>query len=371
MRFNIEVGQLLKSFEHINPIVNKKTTKEVLSYIKFSASGNHIVLQATDLEIELQESLLVNQMLEEGEALILASIVYETLKKLPASQLIEFNLTGHKIDINCGNFNSSLATIDIASFPRLNTSQELQYSLSVAEMKKLFERTKFATSNDESRYYLNGIYLHTLTNNELPIMRAVATDGHRLAISDINNTTNLELPNGIIIPKKTIDIIGILISKYDDQTIVKIASDDKMIYFDINNINLNSKLIDANYPNYLKVIPENNTYLLSLQRSDILNALELVSMYCDDKLKYVNFMTKNQELTIKATMQSGGAEHKINLNEATDEINISFNARYLSEICKLIKNNIITIRVLDANTPALIQDPNEATELFVVMPMKF
>ncbi len=371
MKFIVNAGKLLKALDNVQGVVDKRNATPILSNVRISVEGSRLIINATDMDLDILEILHMEQIISTGATTAPANMLFETLKRLPAASSVEFSLEEEKLSISCGKFRSTLNCLPVEEFPVIQTN-DLPNLLKVAvgDLKKIIEKTKFAISLDETRYYLNGVYLHT-TENEAgnKVLRSVSTDGHRLALADAVFNSDATIEQGVIIPKKAVDEISKIIDNVEDKE-VEISCNSSRICFKFSNIILTSKLIDGSFPNYNRVIPQGNDKILEVNRNDFINAIDIVSMYSDDKLKIVQIDCVDGKLTLKANKAVGLAEQELDILRPMEDISISFNARYLKDVCSLIKGESVFIHLFSATTPVLIKKIDVCEELFVIMPMR-
>lgn len=378
MKFTVNSTVLQKGLENIQGVVDKRQVTPILSHVRLQAQGEkggQLVLNATDLDLDIVE-LIDTTVNEEGSTTVSASKLLDTAKNLPNNSTMECSLVNDHLHIKSGKFKATLNCLPVEDFPILKTN-DLPNSFSVATktLKHLIEQTKFAISVDEARYFLNGIYLHTLTNDSgVNVLRSVATDGHRLSLCEMPYENTSVLETGIIIPKKAVDELNKLLDKLPDEN-VEISSGSTKISFKFNKLVLTSKLIDGNFPNYTKVIPENNTINLVAKKDELTHALNLISVYSDDKLKSIKLIASGNALKISAKQGAiGEGEQELELENSVNDISIAFNAKYLKEIIDLIKTKQVSILLNTSNHPAIINKvedkQQENKEIFIIMPTR-
>lgn len=370
MKFVINAGQLLKTLENVQGVVDKRNITPILSNVRISAEEGKLIINATDMDLDIVEMVNID-VIEQGTTTAPAFLLYETIKRLPSDSEVTLSLEEDKLNLFCGKFKGTLSCLPVEDFPIIQTN-DLPNLLKVdkAEFKQLLEKTKFAISMDETRYYLNGVYLHT-TNNDRgeQVLRSVATDGHRLALADTVFNSDVKIEEGIIIPKKAVDEITKIIDKIEDKEI-EISCSSSRICFKFASLILTSKLIDGNFPNYDRVIPKDNDKVLEVNRNDFVNAIDIVSMYSDDKLKFVKIDLNENKMILKAHKTAGDAEQEIEILHPISPMSICFNAKYIKDICSLIKTENIVIHLSSESAPALVKKSGGSEELFVIMPMR-
>lgn len=370
MKFVINAGQLLKALDNVQGVVDKRNITPILSNVRISAEDSKLIINATDMDLDIVDILDID-VIEQGTTTAPAFLLFETIKRLPGDAQVEISLEDEKLNIVCGKFKGTLSTLPVEDFPIIQT-KDLPNLLKIGKVdfKQLLEKTKFAISMDETRYYLNGVYLHTTQNEEgNQVLRSVATDGHRLALADAVFSADVKIEKGIIIPKKAVDELSKIIDKVEDKEI-EISCSSSRICFKFSNLILTSKLIDGTFPNYDRVIPKDNDKILEVNRNDFINAIDLVSMYSDDKLKFVKIDLNENKMILRADKMVGGAKQEIDIVQPIAPMSICFNARYIKDICNLIKTENVVVHLSSESSPVLVKKVGGSEELFVIMPMR-
>ena len=370
MEFTVQRDNLLKSLGHACGVVEKKTTLPILSNILIEAKGTKIKITATDLDIIYSEEVPLLELKKEGSTTTSATILYDIIKKLEPNSKIEFNLQSqNKLKIVSSKSKFNLLCIPSDSFPLSNEDiNEKTFEISSQKMLKLLHKTKISISNDETRHYLNGIYFHKAKSENKSFLSAVATDSHRLSLSnlEIESDANFE---PIILPKKT---IFQLISLLEQSTnAVKISNNKSKIKFEMGNGILISKVIDGRFPDYTKVIPRDNDKVLQIKLNEFKNSIERVISVSSDRKEglKMNISKDLLELSVSNPNSGEGTENVDAIFNSAD-MNISFNSRYLIDIASQIEGDSIVINLKDAGSPVLIKDLLDKNSFHVVMPMK-
>ena len=370
MEFTIDRDAFLKSLGHANGIIEKKTTLPILSNILIEAKNSKIKITATDLDIIYFEEILPIEIKKEGLTTTSSSILYDILRKLETNAKVDLSLqSANKLKLISGNSKFNLLCLPADNFPLSEEDVNLKYfEVSHQKLLKLLNKTKIAISNDETRHYLNGIYLHKKIIENKSYLCAVATDSHRLSSSSLEINENIEIES-IILPKKTIfQLIFLLEQSTSD---VKITNNKSKIKFVMDSGVLISKVIDGRFPDYNKVIPKDNDKVLELKLEDFKNAIERVTTVSSDRKEGLKMSISKDsvQLTVNSPNSGEGVESikgKFNSNE----LNISFNSKYLTDIASQIENDAIIIHLKDAGSPVLIKDFSDQNSFHVVMPMK-
>jgi DNA polymerase-3 subunit beta len=370
MEFVIDRDTFLKSIGNANGVIEKKTTLPILSNILIEAKDSKIKITATDLDIIYFEQIQPQELKQEGSTTTSASILYDILRKLQQNTKVELCLqNANKLKVVSGNSKFNLNCIPAENFPL--SDQEIEqksFQVSSKKLLKLLNKTKISISNDETRHYLNGIYLHKINLQSKSFLCGVATDSHRLSSSslEINPETNIE---SIILPKKTIFQLISLLEQNNNE--IKISNNKSKIKFEMNNSVLISKVIDGRFPDYNKVIPKDNDKVLEVKLDDFKNSIDRVTTVSSDRKEGLKMsISKNSvKLSVSSPISGEGVEN-INGKFNSDEFNISFNSRYLTDIASQIENETIKINLKDPGSPVLIEDFSDKNSFHVVMPMK-
>ena len=369
MKFTIKNDIFLKTLENIESVVEKKSITPILSNVRLQVTNDILLLNGTDMDLDIVETITVTNP-QEGTTTASIHKLYETINNLPKNSSTSIELIDDKLHITCDRFKGYLNTISADEFPIISTDElPINFYLPISDFKLLLEKTKFAISQDDTRYYLNGVYFHITEREGVKIIRGVATDGHRLALTDIPTTEGSENLTPIIIPKKAVEKIFNLLSKTKEEKL-KISSSNTKISFNLANLTLTSKLIDGTFPDYKRVIPTNNTEEITIDKQIFISKIKLVSTYSDEKLKGIKFNITKNTLNIIAENIEGQAEEEIALENEIADLSIAFNSKYILEICEKITTDKITILLSSSNTPALIKTKSSENELYVLMPMR-
>ena len=374
MEFKINSTDLLKALSHIHGIVEVRHTLPILSNIILEAKEDKLILSSTNLDIYCSDKIKA-EVLKSGEVSVSAVTFFEIIKRLPSGSevLMIMNEGENEIRLTCGRSKFNLSTLKTDDFPIISDSDlSTNFVLSADELIRIIDKTKFAVSNEETRYYLNGIFLHKAERNSIQFLRAVATDGHRLAQYDIPLPQGAEDITGIIIPKKTIyELRKVLDDANGD---VSVSLNENKIKFSFNDLKVVSKVIDGTFPDYTKVIPQKNDKNFKTNNSDLKNAIDRVSAVAaneESKSKAIKFCIENNLLSLSVESQSkGSANEMIDVNYSGDKVDIGFNSKYIIDICNEVDGDEISISLSDSISPAIILDKTDENLFFVLMPMR-
>ena len=374
MDFKVNSSDLLKALSHIHGIVEVRHTLPILSNIIITAKDNNLTLSSTNLDIFCSDKLNA-EVLSSGEISVSAVTFYEIIKRLPNGSEIQatFDYESSSLILKCGRSKFNLTTMQTDDFPTISDSDLItKFILSSSELIRMIDKTKFAISNEETRYYLNGIFLHKTQKNSIDILRAVATDGHRLAQYDIPLPQGAEEMTGLIIPKKTIlELRRILDDASGD---INIQLNENKIKFSFSELNIISKVIDGTFPDYTKVIPQNNDKTFTTNNAELKSAVDRVSAVAineETKSKAIKLSIESNKLLLSVDSSSkGSANEEIDLDYNKERVEIGFNSRYLVDICNEIDGEEVSINLLDSISPAIILDKSDENLFFVLMPMR-
>ena len=374
MEFKTNSTDLLKALSHIHGIVEVRHTLPILSNIILEAKDDKLILSSTNLDIYCSDKIKA-EVLQSGEVSVSAVTFFEIIKRLPSgSEVLMIMEEGeNEIRLTCGRSKFNLSTLKTDDFPIISDSDlSTNFVLSADELIRIIDKTKFAVSNEETRYYLNGIFLHKAERNSIQFLRAVATDGHRLAQYDIPLPQGAEDITGIIIPKKTIyELRKVLDDANGD---VSVSLNENKIKFSFNDLKVVSKVIDGTFPDYTKVIPQKNDKDFKTNNSDLKNAIDRVSAVAaneESKSKAIKFCIENNSLSLSVESQSkGSANEMIDVNYSGDKVDIGFNSKYIIDICNEVDGDEISISLSDSISPAIILDKTDENLFFVLMPMR-
>ena len=370
MEFLVDRDIFLKSLGHAIGIIEKKATLPILSNILIEAKNSKIKITATDLDIIYSEEILPKEIKKEGSTTTSANTLYDVLRKLQPGSKAELSLqSANKIKLISGNSKFNLLCIPSDNFPLSDGDiEQKNFEISSQKLLKLLNKTRISISNDETRHYLNGIYFHKITLEKKSLLCAVATDTHRLSSSslEIDSDSHIE---SIILPKKTIFQLITLLEQSAGN--IKISSNKSKIKFEMNSSVLISKVIDGRFPDYNKVIPKNNDKILEIKLNEFKNSIERVTSVSLDLKEGLKMSISKETVQLSVNSpNSGEGTESINAKFNSNDLQISFNSRYLMDIASQIENELIVINLKDPGSPVLIRDFSDKNSFHVVMPMK-
>jgi len=370
MKITIDRAALMRALNHVQSAVERRTTIPILSNVLLRAEDGELSLSTTDMDLEINEAVAAN-VERAGSTTAPASTLFDIVKKLPedASVVLELDSSGNQMTVKAGRSNFRLACLPVADFPEISQgSLPSSFTIPANELRALIDRTKFAMSTEETRYYLNGIYLHAADNDGVAVLRAVATDGHRLARFEMPLPEGASGMPGIIIPRKTIGELRKLVEEAGDS--IKVSLSESKIRFDFDHIVLTSKLIDGTFPDYQRVIPKGNDKIVEVNPKAFSRAIDRVSTISDGKSRAVKIALNGKTMTLSANSpEAGSATEDLEVN-GNDNMEIGFNARYLLDITQQIEGDGCRLTLADAASPTIIQDAGDASALYVLMPLR-
>src|SRR5512146_2494673 len=334
MKINVERGALLKALNHVQSVVERRNTIPILSNVMIEAAKGELKLTATDLDIEIVESLPAD-VLRNGAATAPAHMLYDIVRKMPDGARVQAELLtseGGRLAVSAGTVRFELACLPKEDFPQMSSGAlPHRFRIAADDLKRLIDKTRFAISTEETRFYLNGIYVHAFKEGKHAALRAVATDGHRLARYELELPDGASDMPGVIVPRKTVAELRRLLDDADGA--IEIALSDTKIQFAFNGVDLTSKLIDGTFPDYQRVIPAGNDKALSLESKEFGLAVDRVSTISADKTRAVKIGIAKDKVTLAViNPESGTATEELGANYSATNIEIGFNAKYLMDI---------------------------------------
>ena len=369
MKFNVNQQELQQALNFCQGVIEKRSTLQILSNILLDAQNSRLTITATDLDLIFIHQLNNIEVLEEGKTTTTSSIMYDIIRKFSSGKKINLTLNEkNKLHLESDKSIFNLNCISASEFPVTEEDfNQDEFVIKSKQLLKLLNKCKFSISNDETRHYLSGIYIHKTEFEDKNYLTAVATDSHRMSISKIRLDKDIVF-EPIILPKKTIFQLCSLLDNYDGE--VKISNVKSKIKFELNNSVLISKLIDGKFPNYIQVIPKNNQKKLEIDLKLFLNSVDRVASVSLDKKDGVKFSLKKDSLNLSVNNTNSG-DGKETLSVKFDhDLEISFNSRYLIDIASQLDGEKVEIYFNDSGSPALLKDPGDFNSIFVVMPMK-
>ena len=371
MKISIERGTLLKALSQAQSVVERRNTIPILANVLIEAEAGQVSFRATDLDIEVVDR--APAMVERpGATTVSAVMLHEIIRKLPDGSLVnltEDSATG-RLTIAAGRSTFSLATLPREDFPVMATSEyACNFSAPAPLLRRLFDKAKFAISTEETRYYLNGVYMHVATGDTGPVLRCVATDGHRLARIDAPLPEGAASMAGVIVPRKTVGELRKLLD--DDEATIAVSVSETKVRFATPAVTLTSKVIDGTFPDYTRVIPTGNTRRLEVDASEFAKAVDRVATVSSERSRAVKLSLDEDRLILSVNApDSGAAEEELAVAYADERLEIGFNAKYLLEIASQVDRENAVFLFNSAGDPTLMREGNDMSAIYVVMPMR-
>jgi len=370
MQFTIKRDLLLKSLSFVQGIVEKKNTLPILSNVLLNIKDKKLEIVATDLDIVFYDEILDLNILQEGNTTTSANVLFDILRKIPTNSDVNFSLKNeNKISIKSQNSDFNLLCLPSTNFPTFddNFSSE-KILLDNKKFLSLLNKTKISISNDDTRHYLNGIFLHITESNNQTYLTGVATDSHRLSSSSMN-AENLKNFSSIILPRKTVFQLSSLLSESDEKLTVQTGGNK--IKFSLGKMSLISKVIDGKFPDYQKVIPKDNKEALVVDRNEFISSVERVASVSLDRKEGVKLeLSKNKlRLSVNST-NSGDGNEVLTAEYGGGDLTIGFNSKYLLDIASEVEDKKLSLNLKNSTSPVLILDNVDKNSFYVIMPMK-
>jgi len=370
MRLTIERSALLKALNHVQSVVERRNTIPILSNVLLSAQGDSLKLTATDLDIEISESASA-EVERGGQTTAPANYLYDFVRKLPDGSAVKLDVNGDdpRLFISAGKSRLHLPILPAGDFPSMPSDGfETKFEIEPTELGRLIDKTRFAISTEETRYYLNGIFLHTVDADGAKL-RAVATDGHRLALADYPAPKGSTGMPGVIVPRKTINELKRLLD--DAADLVEISVSPQKIRFALGDAVLTSKLIDGSFPEYARVIPKNNSKKLKIDNKSFAEAVDRVATVSAERSRSVRLALDKDKITLTVNNPDAGvATEDLAADYRDDALEIGFNARYLLDVAQQVEGESAVFELADSGSPTLVRDEADDAALYVLMPLR-
>lgn len=371
MKLTIERAVLLHALGHVQSVVERRTTIPILANVLLEAEDERLKLTATDMDLAIAE-VVAAEVGEPGATTAPAHTLYDIVRKLPDGAQVEFDGGGDAelLTLRSGRSTFTFRCLPPADFPAMaEGDQPHKFSLSAAELRSLVDHTRFAISTEETRYYLNGIYVHAASENGAGVLRAVATDGHRLARFQVPLPAGAAEIPGVIVPRKTVQELRKLIDETEES--IEVALSETKIRLSFGDVLLISKLIDGTFPDYERVIPSGNDKLMEVDCKRFTEAVDRVSTISTEKSRAVKLSLKKGGLVLSVTsLDDGSAVEELEVGFDAEPMEIGFNSRYLLDITQQIEGESARFSLADASSPTVVRDVADAAALYVLMPMR-
>ena len=371
MKFSIERAVLVKAVNQAQSVVERRNTIPILANVLIEATPDGVSFRATDLDTEVVDRAAA-QVERPGATTVSAALLNEIARKLPDGALVNIadDAAAGRLTVQAGRSNFSLATLPREDFPVMATSEySANFSAPATVLRRLFDKSKFAISTEETRYYLNGVYMHVAQSDGTPALRCVATDGHRLARIDAPLPAGAEDMPGVIVPRKTVNELRKLLE--DDDAAIAVSVSETKVRFATPTLTLTSKVIDGTFPDYSRVIPAGNSRKLEVDASDFARAVDRVATVSSERSRAVKLALDQDRLVLSVNApDAGAADEELIVAYADEPLEIGFNAKYLQEIASQVDRENAVFLFNGSGDAALIREGGDTTAVYVVMPMR-
>jgi DNA polymerase-3 subunit beta len=366
MKATIERATLLKSLSHVQSVVERRNTIPILSNVLIEARDDgSLRVMATDLDLQVDESVAAN-VDQAGATTVSAHTLFDIVRKLPEGSQVELTSAEGKMQVNSGRSRFNLSTLPRDDFPVIAEGElPTRFELPAATLRQVIDKTKFAISTEETRYYLMGIFLHVADDQ----LKAAATDGHRLARVTLPKPDGADGMPDVIIPRKCVAELRKLLDEVEGT--VEVSLSPTKVRFGLGSAVLTSKLIDGTFPDYNRVIPTANDKLLKLDPKSFMQGVDRVSTIASEKTRAVKMSLDRDKVTLSVTSPENGlATEDLPADYGSDGLEIGFNARYLMDILHEIEGDSVEVHLADAAAPTLLRENDKSNALYVLMPMR-
>jgi len=371
MKVTLERTALLKALGHVHRIVEKRNTIPILSNVLIEAADGRVALKATDLDLEATESVPAD-VAQAGATTVPAHVIYDITRKLPEGAQVSLEMSGEtgQLLMRSGRSKFLIQALPAADFPDLTTGEfGHSFTLPAIELKRLIDNSQFAISTEETRYYLNGIFFHTVESGGVTMLRAVATDGHRLARVETPAPLGAAGMPGVIAPRKAVTEVQKLLEDMSQEVVIEISPAKARFRF--GDVTLTTKLIDGTFPDYGRVIPLHNDKRLIVDKDSFQRAVDRVSTISSERGRAIKLSVVDSKMTLSVNNpDSGSASEELEVDYDSTPIDIGFNARYLLDIAQQLSGDTALIKLSDPGSPTIIQDRDGAPALYVLMPLR-
>ena len=374
MKATIERATLLRALSHVQSVVERRNTIPILSNVLIDAQPQGTIrLLATDLDLQIDETVAA-AVDQAGATTVSAHTLFDIARKLPEGAQVELSAAEGRLTIVAGRARFQLATLPRDDFPVIAEGElPTQFELPAETLKAIIDKTRFAISTEETRYYLNGIFLHVADDGGpaggQAVLKAAATDGHRLARVTVARPEGAEAMPDVIVPRKCVGELRKLLDEIDGS--VGVSLSPSKIRFDLGQAILTSKLIDGTFPDYSRVIPTANDKLLKLDPKSFMEGVDRVSTIATEKTRAVKMAVDRDRITLSVTSpENGAAAEEVPGDYAALPLEIGFNSRYLLDILHQIEGDSVEVHLADAAAPTLIRENDKSPALYVLMPMR-
>ncbi len=371
MKLSMERSALLRAMSRAQSVVERRNTIPILANVLIEAEGDRVSFRATDLDIEVIDKAAA-MVARAGATTVGAHTLHEIVRKLPDGAMVDLEDDGlaGRLEVRAGRSHFSLATLPREDFPIMaNSEYECNFGCPAPVLRRLFDKAKFAISTEETRYYLNGVYMHAATGGVGQVLRCVATDGHRLARIDAPLPDGAADLPGVIVPRKTVGELRKLLD--DDDLEIAVSVSETKVRFATPEVTLTSKVIDGTFPDYSRVIPTGNTKRLEVDAAEFAQAVDRVATVSSERSRAVKMALDEDRLILSVNApDSGAADEELSVAYADEGLEIGFNAKYLLEIASQVDRENAVFMFNTAADPTLMREGNDESAVYVVMPMR-
>ncbi len=377
MKLTIERAALLKALGHVQSVVERRNTIPILSNVLLSAGEAGVSLSATDLDMEISDEGSA-QVDGTGQITAPAHTLYEIVRKLPEGAEVSLSYTGEdpRLQVQAGRSRFNLPVLPAGDFPVMSSDGlSGRIAMETADLVRLIDKTRFAISTEETRYYLNGLYLHVVVEDGTQRLRAVATDGRRLALAEMPAPEGFSGAPGVIIPRKTINEARRLLEDAGEDVRLQVSPQKVRFHFD--HATMTSKVIDGSFPPYERVIPRENKRVLMLDKALFAQAVDRVATISTEQSRAVRLSIEPGRLTLTVrNMDAGQAVEELEVDYDGEPFEIGFNARYILDVTSQIGGETAEFRFAEhaggatLMDPTLVLDPTDPGVQYVLMPLR-
>ncbi|PFG45732.1 DNA polymerase III beta subunit [Vibrio sp. ES.051] len=365
MKFTIERSHLIKPLQQVSGALGGRPTLPILGNLLLKVEENVLSMTATDLEVELVSKVTLEGDCETGSITVPSRKFLDICRGLPDDAIITFVLEGDRVQVRSGRSRFSLATLPANDFPNIEDWQsEVEVSLTQADLRALIEKTQFSMANQDVRYYLNGL----LFEIEGTTLRSVATDGHRMAVSQTQLGADFAQKQ-IIVPRKGVQELVKLMDAPEQPVVLQIGNSN--VRAEVNNFTFTSKLVDGRFPDYRRVLPQNTNKTLVASCDELRQAFSRAAILSNEKFRGVRVNLADTEMRITANNpEQEEAEEMLDVTFEGDAIEIGFNVSYVLDVLNTLRCEHVRVSMSDANASALIENADDDSAMYVVMPIR-
>ncbi|ELB2162561.1 DNA polymerase III subunit beta [Vibrio parahaemolyticus] len=365
MKFTIERSHLIKPLQQVSGALGGRPTLPILGNLLIKVEENVLSMTATDLEVELVSKVTLEGDFEAGSITVPSRKFLDICRGLPDDAIITFVLEGDRVQVRSGRSRFSLATLPANDFPNIEDWQsEVEVSLSQADLRTLIDKTQFSMANQDVRYYLNGM----LFEIDGTTLRSVATDGHRMAVSQTQLDADFAQKQ-IIVPRKGVQELVKLMDAPEQPVVLQIGSSN--VRAEVNNFIFTSKLVDGRFPDYRRVLPQHTNKTLIASCDELRQAFSRAAILSNEKFRGVRVNLAGSEMRITANNpEQEEAEEMLDVTFEGDPIEIGFNVSYVLDVLNTLRCEKVQVSMSDANASALIENADDDSAMYVVMPIR-